>query len=77
MQVDARVLPAPSLKYAREFGLPRDGAWNLRDGVQFNQCSTIESYALVSFAFERDVGGTGEEGFPVSRARLCLTMACC
>ena len=66
LQVNARILQAPALKYSSDFGTPSEGSWNLRNGVRFNVCATMDSYAVVSFVGERDVGHSGPDGFPVS-----------
>ncbi len=65
VQVDARVLPAPSLKYAREFGAPSQGSWNLKQ-LRFQESARIISYGLASFASERIYGSPGPEGYKVS-----------
>ena len=65
LQVDARVLPAPPLKYEKEFGAPSLGSWNLKQ-LRFQEAANITSYGVASFAPERFYGSPGPEGFPVS-----------
>ena len=71
-QVDARVLPSPPLKYAKEFGSPTLGSWNLKS-LRFQEAAKITSYGLAAFAPERIYGSLGPEGYPVSpRPQLCI-----
>lgn len=84
LQVDARVLPAPALKYAAEFGVPREGSWNLKT-LRFQESASIAAYGVACFAPERFYGSPGPEGFPVSFQAVytlsgnlfCLPQICC
>lgn len=75
LQVGGRILPPPALKYASEFGAPSAGAWNLRNGVKFHQAAKFDSYAVASFASQRDVGSPGPEGFGVRAVKAVPTSA--
>lgn len=50
VQVDARVLPTPEVKYERRSIKPRDGSWNLR-GLRFIRDGNrpLKNWAIVSF----------------------------
>lgn len=66
LQIDARVLPAPTLEYATPQPPPSGGAWNLRN-MRFMQGASLKAYAVISFALEESVGGRNDpRGLPVS-----------
>lgn len=66
LQVNARVLPTPTLKYDREVS-PQSAEWNLRN-EKFHTPKNLESYGLACFALPRpDWAHNVTGGFEVSR----------
>jgi hypothetical protein len=61
LQVDARILPAPALRYRSYMRPPQNGVWNMV-GKEFLAGAQLESYAIVSFKPEKWMGQPGAPG---------------